>query len=59
MNHQDLSWLNLQTTTIVCVGVRDAPTKGNLLLCAQLDEPIPVPDRGSYQVQAGQLYCYV
>ena len=59
VNRQDLSWLNLQTTTIVCVGVWDAPTKGNLLLWAQLDEPIPVPDRGSYQVQAGQLFCHV
>lgn len=59
VNLQDLSWLNLESTTIVCVGAWDAPTNGNLLLWAQLDEPIPVPDRGSYKVGAKELFCHV
>jgi len=55
-NIEDLAWLNLETVTIVAVGVWDDPTKGKLLLWAVLDEPIPIADRGSYQVGAHQLF---
>ena len=59
VNLQDLIWTNINPTTIVVVGVWDSPTKGNLLLWAQLDEPYPVPDRGSYKVDAQQLFVHV
>lgn len=55
-NVQDLQWLNLEKTTIVAVGVWDAPTKGNCLLWTVLDEPVIVADRGSYLVAAHGLY---
>lgn len=59
VNIQDLTWTNIEMITIVCVGVWDASTKGNLLLYAQLDEPIPVPDRGSFTVAAKSLFVHV
>jgi hypothetical protein len=59
VNLQDLVWTNIESTTIVVIGVWDAPTKGNLLLWAQLDEPVPVPDRGSYTVDAQQLFVHL
>lgn len=55
-NVQDLSWLNLEKTTIVAVGAWDAPTKGNCLLWTVLEEPVIVSDRGSYVVAAHSLY---
>jgi hypothetical protein len=59
VNVQDLVWTNIETTTIVAVGVWDAPTKGTLLLWAQLDAPVPVADRGSFQVDAQQLFVHL
>lgn len=59
VNLQDLIWTNIDPTTIVVVGVWDAPTQGKLLLWAQLDEPHQVPDRGSYKVDAQQLFVHV
>lgn len=58
-NVQDLSWLNLDTVTIVGVGAWTEPTKGNFLVFAQLDDPYPVPDRGSYQLAANGLFVHV
>lgn len=58
-NIQQLQWLNLDKVTLVAVGAWTDPTKGELLLWAQLDEPIAVPDRGSYQVDAKQFFVHV
>ena len=58
-NIQAQQWLNMEQITIVAVGVWDAPTKGELLLVAQLDAPVPIPDRGSYVLDAKTLYCHV
>ena len=58
-NTQDLSWVNLDAVTIVGVGAWSDPTKGELLVFAQLDEPIPVPDRGSYRLGANELFVHV
>jgi hypothetical protein len=59
VNLQDLVWKNIEQITLVAVGVWDAPTKGNLLLWAQLDAPVPVPDRGSFQVDALELFVSI
>lgn len=55
-NVQQLQWLNLEQVTIVAVGVWTEPTKGEMLLWTLLDEPVPVPDRGSYQVDAKDFF---
>lgn len=55
-NVQGLSWLNLDKTTIVAVGVWDAPAQGRALLWMTLEEPVVVPDRGSYAVAANEMY---
>lgn len=58
-NIQDLSWVNLDAVTIVGLGFWSDPTKGDLLVFAQLDEPVPVPDRGSYLLAANQWFVHV
>lgn len=55
-NVQDLAWLNLQQVTVVAVGAWDAPAKGSCLLWTVLDEPVAVPDRGSYALPAHGLF---
>lgn len=59
VNLQDLAWTNLDQVTIVAVGVWTEPTKGDLLLWAQLDEPIPVQDRGSWMIAAKEFYVHL
>ena len=58
-NNADCQWLNLEQVTIVAIGVWSDPTKGELLVVAELDEPIPVPDRGSYTLDAKSLFVHV
>lgn len=59
VNLQDLVWTNLDQVTIVAVGAWTEPTKGDLLLWAQLDEPIPVADRGSWLVAAKEFFVHL
>lgn len=58
-NVQDLSWLNLDEVTLVGIGAWSDPTRGDLLVFAQLDDPVPVPARGSYSLAANQLFVHV
>jgi hypothetical protein len=58
-NVQDLTWLNLDAVTLVGVGAWTDPTKGEFLLFAQLDDPYPVPARGSYTLAANGLFVHV
>lgn len=58
-NVQDLSWLNLDEVTIIGVGAWTEPTKGDLLLFAQLDDPVAVLDRGSWRLPAQELLLRV
>lgn len=58
-NIQSLQWLNLQQVTLVAVGAWTDPTKGQLLLWAMLEPPVPVNDRGSFQIAANQLFVTV
>lgn len=58
-NAYDLSWLNLDEVTLIGVGVWSAATSGDLLLFAQLDDPVVVSDRGSHQLGAGVLWVQI
>ena len=59
VNTQALEWLNIEDTTIVAVGVFNAPFGGQLLLVAALDDPYPISGRGSYRVDEGSLYVTI
>lgn len=58
-NVQQLQWLNLDQVTLIGVGAWDAPTGGNMLLFAQLDDPVVVADRGSHSLDAGALFVRI
>lgn len=58
-NLQLLDWLNLEDTTIIGIGAWDQPTGGQLRVFFQLDDPIPITGRGSWQLSANQLYVHV
>jgi hypothetical protein len=58
-NLQAMEWLNLEDTTIIGIGAWDAPAGGQLRVFFQLDDPIPIAGRGSWQLSAQQLYVHI
>jgi hypothetical protein len=55
VNNQAMQWLNLEQTSIGAVGLFTDPFAGALLLYSSLASPVPVPDRGSYEIAAEEL----
>lgn len=55
VNAEPLQWLNLEQTSIGAVGLFTDPFAGTLLLSSSLASPVPVPDRGSYEIAAEEL----
>lgn len=55
VNNQPMQWLNLEQTSIGAVGLFTAPFGGVLLVSSALSSPVPVPDRGSYEIAAEEL----
>jgi len=58
-NLQLLQWLNLVDTTIIGIGVWDAPQGGQLRIFYQLWEPVPITGRGSWSLDPSQLYVQI
>lgn len=58
-NIQLLSWMNLSLVTIEAIGVWDETTNGDLLVTAVLDDPITIPNLGSWELSPGLLWVAV
>lgn len=55
VNNQAMQWLNLEQTSIGAVGLFTDPFAGVMVLFSSLSAPVPVPDRGSYEIGAEEL----
>lgn len=55
VNNQALQWLNLEQTSIGAVGLFTDPFAGAMVLYSSLAVPVPVPERGSYEIGAEEL----